>query len=92
MKIKDFFSKGPCIVDMDYYPSEGSLLETDEIVRIERRKESYPYYQIYYLHRLYADDRIYKCKLRLKQLPEWLKSWMEKREPKETQLSQYWDN
>ena len=94
MKTKDFFNKMPCIVNMSSFSGtdEEKLLETDEIVRIERRKEMLPYYEVYYLHRIYNDDRIYKCSLRLKHLPDWLRCWMEKRDPKETQLSQYWDN
>jgi len=94
MTTKDFFNKMPCIVNMSSFSGtdEEKLLETDEIVRIERRKEMLPYYEVYYLHSIYNDDRIYKCCLRLKNLPEWLMQWINQRDLKETPISQYWDN
>lgn len=94
MTAKDFLNKMPCIVDMNSFSGsdEEKLLETDEIIRVEfQKRDTYPCYKIFYLHRIYNDDRVYKCMLRLKKLPEWLRSWINERETKETPLHQYWD-
>ena len=92
MKANDFFNRMPCIVDMDSMNVEGEkICEDDKIVRIELIKETYSYYTVYYYHRIYNDDRIYKCKIRLKALPKMLQDWKYARAPRENQFMVVWE-
>lgn len=90
--VKDFFNKMPCIVDMNIaYPSEEKIDDNDKIVRVELNKEAYPYYTVYYFHRIYNDDRIYKCALRMKSLNEVIQKWCDERDPIETKSFTRWE-
>lgn len=86
--IDDFFNKLPGIVDMDMERGKPVIESDDKIVRVEYdKKSSYNFFTVYYLHRIYNDDRIYKCKARFKVLPEIVKRWINDRTPKE---NGYW--
>lgn len=90
MKTSDFFNKMPCIVDMGWY-SEDKISDDDKIVRIELSKESFPIYTVYYFHRIYNDDLIYKCQFRCKVLPCALQRWALVRNSQENQRRIRWE-
>ena len=88
ISVQDFFDKLPGIVDMGIECEKPVVENDDKIVRVEYgKKDSYPYFTVYYLHRIYNDDRIYKCKARFKVLPEIVRQWINERTPKE---NGYW--
>lgn len=89
--ISDFFNKMPCIVDMNTaYPSKKKIDDNDKIVRVELIKETYPYYTVYYFHRIFNDDRIYKCSLRMNALPDAIKAWCERHCPIDNKRRTMW--
>lgn len=84
--ISDFFNKMPCIVDISISGGRKEITEQDELVRVQYEKNSYPHrYTVYYLARLFNDDRVYKCAQTFLpyQLPEIVQQWMEQHEQKE---------
>lgn len=88
----DFFTRMPCIVRMnECYPDKLDIADDDKIVRVEHHKTAYPYYTVYYFHRIYNDDRIYKCSARFKVLPEIVKQWISKRVPFENGFRIKWE-
>ena len=91
ISISDFFNKMPCICQMNNQMGRPAISDDDKIVRVELNKETYPYYTVYYFHRIYNDDRIYKCVLRMKTLPEFIQKWCDKREPLETKRLARWE-
>lgn len=96
MKTSDFFNKMPCIVDMNIEkPDKQIIADEDRIVRVEYHKKhhntAYPYYTVYYFHRIYNDDRIYKCSQRFMVLPEIVKQWISKRVPIENGFRIKWE-
>lgn len=89
--ISDFFNKMPCICQMNNQMGRPAISDDDKIVRVELNKETYPYYTVYYFHRIYNDDRIYKCALRMKTLPEFIQKWCDERDPIETKSFTRWE-
>lgn len=93
MKTKDFFNKMPCIVRMnEAYPDKLDIATSDEIVRVELNKTAYPYYEVYYTHRIFDDDRIYKCSQRFKVLPKLVLDWISKCVPIENGFRIKWED
>ena len=92
MKAKDFFNKMPCIVDMAVMKGPHTITEEDTIVCVELdKKDTYPYYTVYYLHRIYNDDRIYKCALRMRTLPDLVRAWCNRRFPSDNTMRTRWE-
>lgn len=93
MKISDFFNKMPCIVDVSTSGGRKEITEQDELVRVQYGKTSYPYYTVYYLARLFDDDRVYKCSQTFSpnRLPKIVQKWMEQREQKEAPANIRWE-
>lgn len=89
--VKDFFNKMPCICQMNNQMGRPAFSADDKIVRVELNKETYPYYTVYYFHRIYDDDRIYKCALRMKSLNEVIQKWCDERDPIETKSFTRWE-
>ena len=89
--INDFFNKMPCICQMNNQMGMPAFSDDDKIVRVELSKEAYPYYTVYYFHRIYNDDRIYKCALRMKTLRDVIQKWCDKRDPIETTSFIRWE-
>lgn len=78
-----FFSE--LIVD-NFAGGRKEITEQDELVLVQYEKNSYPHrYTVYYLARLFNDDRVYKCAQTFLpyQLPEIVQQWMEQHEQKE---------
>jgi len=88
---KDFFTKMPCIVDTNRSFEGPSIADDDTIVRVEYRKSMYPWYTVYYLHRLFGDERVYKCKAQFKCLPDAVKNWISERTPMENSYLIRWE-
>lgn len=91
MKTSDFFNKMPCIVDMNACHEPPTVKDDDTIVRVEYGKTAYPYYKVYFLRRIYNDDRIYKCKATFKRLPETAQKWISRRVPWENGFLIRWE-
>ena len=89
-QVKMFFTKMTCIVRMDQSFPSPIITEEDRIVRVEKFKISY-IYTVYYFHRIYNDDRIYKCSARFKTLPEFVQKWMMQRDLKENGAFVRWE-
>ena len=91
MNVSDFFNKMPCICQMNNQMERPAFSDDDKIVRVELRKEAYPYYTVYYFHRIYNDDRIYKCALRMKTLCDSIQKWCDERDPIDTKSFTRWE-
>lgn len=91
MNVSDFFNKMPCICQMNNQMGRPAFSDDDKIVRVELRKEAYPYYTVYYFHRIYNDDRIYKCALRMKTLRDSIQKWCDERDPIDTKSFTRWE-
>ena len=91
-ELHDFFSKcPPGIVKMDWERIEPKIVDEDRIVQVVKpKKESR--FTVYYFHRIYNDDRIYKCKATFSVLPESVKRYMRSRAMRESADGSYkWD-
>ena len=87
----DFFNKMPCIVNLDSEVKEKQVIdENDRIVKVVKPKRE-SCFTVYYFHRIYNDDRIYKCKLRFIKLPEVVKRYMKSRKMREYSEGYKWD-
>ena len=91
-ELRDFFNRMPCIVDMDFaYPSKKPIDDKDKIVQVQKTKGENEY-TVYYFHKIYNDDRIYKCQVRFRvELPEVVKEYIRKRTPKEGHFYITWE-
>lgn len=88
---RDFFNKMPCIVDMDMMHGKPQVNENDRIVQVVKKKHDSSF-TVYYFHRIYNDDGIYKCKARFTVLPEPVKQYMKSRKMRESSDGGYkWD-
>lgn len=90
---RDFFNRMPCIVDMNmaYSSIEPKINDNDKIVQVVKPR-SERMFTVYYFHRIYNDDRIYKCKARFSVLPEPVKRYMKSRKMRESSNGGYkWD-
>lgn len=91
MNTRNFFNKMPCICQMNNQMRRPAFSDDDKIVRVELTKGAYPYYTVYYFHRIYNDDRIYKCALRMKTLRDSIQKWCDKRHPIDTKSFTRWE-
>ncbi|MBP5431007.1 hypothetical protein [Ruminococcus sp.] len=92
-ELRDFFNRMPCIVDMNSFARGRPIINAiDRIVQVERDKCSDSHFTVYYYHRIYSDDRIYKCKARFKVLPDIVKTYISERFPKETAYCVKWND
>lgn len=78
-ELRDFFDKvPPGIVDMGCMKGEPIVAPEDRIVQVEfnYKKDTHPVYSVYYYHRIYNDDRVYKCHARFRRLPDIVRRFM----------------
>lgn len=76
-ELRDFFDKvPPGIVDMGCMKGEPIVAPEDRIVQVVLEKGTHPVYSVYYYHRIYNDDRVYKCHARFRRLPDTVKRFM----------------